>query len=105
MEPPYASTPLLPLTSAPVIFSHFNLSVCAPPVILKCLFPLAANSVVYVLSFPATARSPLRLTSSVILQSAVRSNAPLVDVQFHSAAFTACANKKVKANKVTRTIL
>ena len=52
--------------------------------ILKCLFPLAAISVVYVFSFPVTVKSPETATWSVIVQSFDSVNTPLVSAQFHS---------------------
>ena len=50
--------PTVPLTSPPVILNHFNRSVCAPLVILKCRAPLFAVSVEYTVSCPLTDKSP-----------------------------------------------
>ena len=97
MEPPTQALSEVSQRSPPVIFNHFNVSVCAPLVILKCLFELAAISVEYTVSFPVTVKSPDTATWSVILQSFDSVNTPLVSAQFHSAASatpTKLANKK-----------
>ena len=62
----------MPETFPPVRFNHANLSVCAPLVILKCLFPLAAVSVEYTASFPVTVKSPETATSSDNVQAVLR---------------------------------
>ena len=101
MEPPL----LLP-TSPPVMFNHFSLSVCVPLVILKCLFELAAVSVEYTVSFPVTVKSPETATSSVIVQSVLKSNVPLVSAQFHStASATPTQQNKTKTRNISEHLL
>ena len=66
------------------MFNHDNDTLCAPLVILKCLFPLAAVSVEYTVSFPVTVKSPETATSSDIVQSVLRRKIPALRLQSHS---------------------
>ena len=72
------------------VFNHFNLSVCAPLVILKCLFPL---------------RSPFRLTSSPNVQSIYCTYAPFEPLHPHlevaTPTSTVCKRRRMAKSLCT----